>query len=271
MRLRVEQLESRLTPASLSLAGGVLSFIGDAGADNVTLAVSGGVYSLKDTSTTITLGSGAVAAGWRGNNTSTVSGPETSVDSIEIHVGTGANVVNVKSVHDPLFIWGDDGDTTVNLNSVAPTHIGNLAGITAEVTVNAGMNTTLNVSDYTGVSRPNTITIDATGITGLAANTIYLSGTFAVLHVWGSNSTTLAETYVITSPDATYFRLDTNGGADDVTVNGDVTGDFYLGSGDDVLTVDLGFTLYGDVNTGSGNDTVWYGGPLYGDITGSVV
>lgn len=205
--LDVQELESRLTPAAtVDFVSGVLSFLGDAGADNVTLAVSGGVYSIKDAGTTITLGSGAVAAGYRGSGTSTISGPESVVDEVDIHVGDGTNVVNVKSVHDPLFIWGDEGDTTITLNSVAPTYIGNLSTITAPVQVNAGDNTTLQVSNYTGHATIDDITIDSTGIYLPDCQPVTYSGTFSTIHVWGPHGTPTTQ-YIIDSPPTSNLLL----------------------------------------------------------------
>lgn len=272
--LRCEQLETRDVPAVLDIVGGALTFT-DSGSENnnLTVSVSGGVYSFNDSISTISLDTGAIAAGWRGSGTKTVSGPATSVSTIAISVGGGTNTVNIKSIlsGDNTTINGDTGTTTVNLNSVAPIMIGNLATIAAPVTVNAGTSTTLNVSDYLGTSRVGPVTITATSITNLAPNTITLSGTFSAMTVQGSNNSGLVESFVIDSPSTTYFRLYANGGNDAVTIAGNVTGDFYLGAGDDIVTVLAGVTLNGNVYGGSGINTYFYGAPDYGDITGIVI
>jgi hypothetical protein len=116
--------------------------------------------------------------------------------------------------------------------------------------------------------------IDATGLSGLSAHAInFGTGTFTSLRVGGSNSAMLAETFEVgdLSAIASYFRLDTNGGPDAVTVAGNVTGDVYLGGGDDTLTILSGFMLTGSVHTGGqAGDVVNYGEPAFGTITGSV-
>ena len=55
---------------------GKLTFI-DSGSENnnLTVSVGSGVYTFNDAGVNITLGSGAVTAGWRGTGTKTVSGP----------------------------------------------------------------------------------------------------------------------------------------------------------------------------------------------------
>ena len=219
MRLSLEQLEAIICPAVFDIVGSLATFT-DGGSENnnLTVAVSSGVYSFNDSATNITLGQGAIDAGYKGSGTKTVSGPASVVDGIEISVGGGTNTVNLRSVNDPTTINGESGTTTVNMNSAAPTNSGNLAGIQAAVTVNAGADTRLWASDITGVSRPNPVVVGADSITGLASNTIHLSGTFTTLRVSGSNASGLAESYTITSPPCLTFALDTLGGADSVTV-----------------------------------------------------
>lgn len=268
MTLKAEQLSDRVVPAVLDIIGGSLVFT-DAVAEtnNLTVAVSGGVYSFNDSITNILLGDGAKSAGWRGHGTKTVSGPASSVDGISISVGGGTNTVNVKSVLDPIAIDGGSGTTQVNLNSVAPSSIGNLASIQAEVTVIAGASTSLMASDYTGVARPNPVVISATAITGLAANAINLSGTLQTLTVRGSNGAAIAESYIVDAPDAVNFNLSTNNGDDDVTViawDAGCTGTFNGGSGTaDVLTILSGVTVYG---VEAGFETDEYNATGFGDL-----
>lgn len=248
----LEQLPDRINPATVDVTAGVLTFT-DGGTENnnLTVAVSGSSYSFNDSLTNIVLGAGAKSAGWRGSGSKTVSGPASSVSGIEVYAGGGTNTVNVKSILDPIRIDGESGDTQVNLNSVAPTHIGNLANIQAEVTVNAGANTSLTASDYTGTSRANPVVISATGITGLAPHDIHLSGTFAVLKVYGSNDAGVAESFVVDAPDAVDFQLYTGGGADDVAAVAFLptcSAVFDLGGGTDTMTIYPGVSVTGSVD-----------------------
>lgn len=270
--LNLERLEGRDCPATLNVVGGALTF-SDGGGENNTLTVqyNAGSYAFNDSAAVISLGGGAVAAGWRGGGTHAVSGPGAAVDSIAIDIGGGTNVVNLRQINDATTIDGGGGTTTINVNSFAPFMVGNLSGIAADLDVTAGTDTTLNVSDQAGATRASTVEITSSGITGLSPHAIAYSGTFASFVVSGSNVGSLAESFDVNSPPADYFRLNTNGGNDTVTVSGDVTGDFYLGGGDDSLTVLEGFILAGSVHAGGqAGDQVFYGEPTYGTITGSV-
>lgn len=95
MKLTFDHLEDRLTPATLDIVGGALTFVDAASeANNLTVAVGAGVYAFNDSATPIVLGSGATAAGWKGSGTNTASGPASAVDSIGFSVGSGTDTVN---------------------------------------------------------------------------------------------------------------------------------------------------------------------------------
>ncbi len=184
MRLRVEQLESRSLPAVLDLAGGVLSFTNGAGeVSNVTVSVASNVYTVKDSANLITLSPGAVASGWRGSGTHQVSGTATPIASLDFDIDDGT--LNIRSIADPIIVDGGSGSLAVNLGSTAPTPAGNLNGLSAGVTVNAGANTSLMVGDLTGPALPGGVTIDATSITGMTPTPIALSGWFAAITIYG--------------------------------------------------------------------------------------
>ena len=74
IRKHLEQLEARENPATVDVSGGVLTFT-DGGTENnnLTVGVSGGVYSFNDSLTPITLGQGAIDAGYKGSGTKTIS------------------------------------------------------------------------------------------------------------------------------------------------------------------------------------------------------
>lgn len=259
--------------ATLEIDGsGVLSYVGaDAENNSLTVQCSAGSYGFFDSGATITLGAGAVTAGWTGSGTNTVTGSASTITSVSISPGGGTNVVNLRQVVDPVTVEGGSGATQVNVCSNAPATTGNLSAIGGAVTVNPGANTSLTVADYGGQSRPQTVLIDAGGIYNLAPHPIHFgAGALASLRVVGSNVAGLSESFEVSAPPAVFFRLDTNGGGDTVVVSGDATGDFRLGAGDDVLTVVSGVTLTGDVFMGSGSNVVNHGGPTYGTITGTI-
>lgn len=270
--MTLEELEPRHAPAALDVAGGSLT-VTDVGPvyepNSLTVAVAAGVYSLNDSLAVIGLGDGAVAAGWKGDGTHTVSGPESSVGSITVGVGGGTNAVNLRSLHHPTAVGGG-GTTTVTLNSVAPLAIGSLAGITAPVAVNAGADTRLVASDFGGTARPGPVVISPSGVTGLAAFPIAVAGTLAVLTVSTSNAAGLPEAVAVDGSPAADARVLTNGGSDLVDVVGSFAGQVALGPGDDFLVVAAGATLEGGASGGPGVDTFLVGGPLFGDATGPV-
>lgn len=264
--LNLNQLEDRLNLSTVNILSGLLSFANSIGeTNNVTVSVASNVYTIKDTNNIITLGAGAVASGWRGNGTHQVSGTALPISEMEFSLDDG--FLNIRSIADPIMVDGGSGNVQINVNSTAPTGAGNLNGIAAEITVNAGSDTWLWVSDLTGTTRPNSINITQTSITGLSPFAINLNGILSTLRVTGSTSTTLVENYTIDSPPCLYFKLETGGGDDTVDIVNDVTGDFFLGSGNDTLTVEPGMTLNGNVN---GANTIYYGAPTWGTITGSV-
>lgn len=250
--LTLEELEARHTPATLDIVAGALAFANAPGeVSNVTVSVASGVYTVKDANNLITLSPGATAAGWRGSGTKTVSGTASPVDSLEFDLDDGT--LNIRSIADPIVVDGGTGTVAVNVNSTAPTGGGNLNGIQAPVSVYAGANTSLWVSDLTGTARNGTIEITADGIYGLAPHMIGVFGTLASLRVTGSTYPLLAETYVIDAPPCLYFRLDAGYGDDTVTVLSDLTGDLFGGTGTDTLTFAPGVVFAG---THAGFETV---------------
>ncbi len=182
--LRLLELEGRLTPAALDIAGGVLSFVNGVGeVSNVTVSVASNVYTVKDSANLITLSAGAVASGWRGSGTHQVSGTATPVASLDFDLDDGT--LNVRSIADPIVVDGGSGAVQVNLGSTASTPAGNLNGLSAGVTVNAGANTSLLVGDATGPALPGGVTLDPTSITGMTPTPIALSGWFAAITIYG--------------------------------------------------------------------------------------
>src|SRR4029077_4559095 len=101
---RTEQLEDRTLLSTLNLTAapiGVLSYSAGAGiSNNLTVSVSGGNYTFTDTGETITLGGNAIAAGWTGSGTNTVTGPTSSVLSSSIDLADGTNTLTVASTAD---------------------------------------------------------------------------------------------------------------------------------------------------------------------------
>lgn len=271
-RPTLESLESRLTPATLDVSGGVLTFTGDASGNNVTQYTSGSTLVIHDQAAAVTLTAGAAAAGWKGGGTGTVTGPRSSVSASEAFALT-SGTLNLRACDVPVAVDCTGGACAVNLGSTAPSLGGNLAALLADVTVTGDGDDSLTVSDQGAASGNAAVSIDPTGIYGFAGPidsvAILTSGSFASLRVVGSSSGTLSEGYTLAG-SAGPLRLDCNAGSDSVTVTADTTGVIYLGLGDDTLTVDAGVTFAGDVHTGPGADAVNANAPGYGTVTGSI-
>lgn len=263
MRLNLESLEARDVPAVLDLSGGVLTFTGDAGSDTLTQYASGATLVLSHPTGPVSLTPDAIAAGWKGNGTNTVTGPRASVTSQVIDLGGGADVFNLRATDVPLSVVAE----TVNISSNAPSNTGNLLGILGAVDVDGGGSGTLVVSDQAATSDNAAVSIDADSIDGLAGPTDGVSIGYtglATLRVVGSANSAVTESFTVDTPAAsTLFQLTMNAGANTVVVlqAAPVTTRIFGGTGIDTVTLgDAGnpVVLTGSlhVDTAGGDDSV---------------
>ena len=128
-RIRLEQLEDRLVPSTLDIAGGSLTYAATAGVDNnLTIGLTSGNFSFTDTGETIALTAGAVSAGWTGSGTNTVVGPAASVTTnFTVDLLDGDDALEVDG---PISVAGavslqSGQDLTLN-GSIASTGNGNI-------------------------------------------------------------------------------------------------------------------------------------------------
>ena len=219
--------------------------------NRLTVLVAGtaptSLYTFTDAGETITLGTGAIAAGWTGSGTNTVRGANSSVGSIGIDLGDGDDTADVQSVNAPTSLTGGSGTNTVNVSSNAPTNTGNLNGINADLTVTAsnGGTDTLNVSNFGATSGDSNVVVGPDAITGFAGPTdnhtinytTATGGSFTLLHLFGSNSPTLPESFTLQSPGAP-FQLDAGGGNDTANVQSlTASAALNMGAGDNAVNV----------------------------------
>lgn len=145
----IEILEARIAPAMLELSGTLLGYTAAAGiTNNLTIDLVVGNYTFTDTAETITLGANALAAGFTGSGTNTVTGPASALASIRIQLDNGNDTLNVNGLVDGLQVLDGLGSDTVNLDSGAGI-VNDSVTITAE---------TVNVTALTGVT---TLTLEA--------------------------------------------------------------------------------------------------------------
>src|SRR4051794_10723850 len=73
-RLRLEQFEDRIVPATLDINGALLTYTASAGiANSLTVTLNGANYEIAESAETITLTAAAQSAGWTGSGSNQVS------------------------------------------------------------------------------------------------------------------------------------------------------------------------------------------------------
>jgi len=243
--LWAERLEDRcLLAASLDISAlGVLTYLGSAVNNNTSISDSStsgsGNYTINDTGETITLSAAAIALGWTGSTTHTVTGPDSSVNSMSVDVDGGNNVVNILSTTDPISVTGSGAPDQTNIGNA-----GSLAGIVANITVqDTGVNSSLSVDDSAPTTAESIQFTDNT-ISGAlpGGNTIsYNPGITDLTFSAGSGGNTVSVNMPTINDTAT-LNLNTGSGNDNVTVT----------------AVNAGLTL--NIHGQAGTDSVTLGG-----------
>lgn len=262
-RLAVELLEDRLAPAILDSTGiGFVTYSASPGVANaLSISTDGTDYTITDTAETITLTAGALAAGWSGSGTNTVTGPNFNVFSIAVDTDDLDDVVTVTSLEHPLSIDTGSGAG----NSVL---VGGVAGVGAQDVVapvdvlSSGGAVALTVDD-SGNSSPVFAQLDANAVRDLTLfDVTFTPSDLSSLNVLGGSG---GNFFVVNDTVAGITTtLQGGGGADVVTVLA-TTGDLaYEAAGgiDSVFLTDGGLTanLLGliDVSAGSGGSVDLY-------------
>src|SRR5262245_504487 len=202
----LEVLEDRTTPSTLDLVGGVLTYSAAAGeTNNVSLLDQATTTRVIDSGAAITLGTGASAAGFTlSPDGHTALGPNATVTNINLQLGDMNDIANIQAINHPTMVQGADGNDTTNVSSAASL-IGNLAGINANLGIDAGAGVnTLNVSDFTAGSGNSNVNITGSQITGFAGptdgstiNYAATGGSFGLIRLLGANSPSLAESFTV--------------------------------------------------------------------------
>ncbi len=116
---RLEALESRTLLSTLSFpSAGSLDYVGAAAtASDLTVSTDGTNYTFTDADQLITLDPTAIAAGWTGSGTNTVTGPNISVTGITISTSTADDTISIDSVDASTFIDSGAGDDAINVTA----------------------------------------------------------------------------------------------------------------------------------------------------------
>ena len=272
LEMVLERLEDRLTPSTLSLAGGDLQYVATSGeTNNLTVSYSTAThkYTFADTGALIT----STISGETGSGTHTVVVPDTGVTNISIDLSANSHndVANIDSINAAATVTTGGGMNTINVSSNAPTNTGNLAGIAAALTVtstNGGFDS-LVMSNFSAATGDSNVVVGPSTITGFAPNTITYNtasnGSFSLVRLIGSNSPSLAEKFTVNDPNASTFQLDSNAGGDTAVIEGTNSGstnNINMGAGAATVTVSSDGTGAGsltnilgalNINKGSGS------------------
>lgn len=117
-RSTIELLEARIAPATLDVTGGLLTYTAGAGVANLlTVGGPAASYTITDTGELINLTANAIAAGFSGSGTSTVSGSGAAVSSLHLLLGDQNDQLVLQNVNDPMIADGEGGVDTFTINS----------------------------------------------------------------------------------------------------------------------------------------------------------
>jgi Domain of unknown function (DUF4394)/Calx-beta domain len=282
-RLKLELLESRLTPANLDIsATGAAAFTANpAELNDVSLFLNTGTgrYEFTDAGAVITVsgaGAGPAFADAQGAGTNTVTVKSAFITSIAIDTDDLSDFVTIRSTAVPTSVTSTGGNDTVRLGDA-----GSVQGITAAVTVsNPAALTDLVIDDSTDATG-RTVTLSDSSVTGLAPAALNFTSTdigsltvsggtggnsFTVTNTLFSSTTTLnagtGNDTVVVQAGGTGSTLNVNGqgGADDFTVTPSASATFNFDGGPPT-------TANGDTLTYLGAGTVNPAGPGAGTIT----
>ena len=111
--------------ATLDLAGGVLTYTAAVGAVNqLSASLGGGIYLIDDPGeASITIGSGAAAAGCANVDANTVSCPRAAISSWNVQLADQSDTANLVQVLEPITFRGGPGNDNLNGGQNADTFL----------------------------------------------------------------------------------------------------------------------------------------------------
>ncbi|QEH37730.1 hypothetical protein OJF2_63210 [Aquisphaera giovannonii] len=220
----LEYLEDRTVLSTIDIVGGVLTYVeaSSPGSPNLlTVSTTGpaGQYTFTESLQNITLGAGAIGAGWTGGGTTSVTGPDSSVSSISI-TRAGTSTVHLASVDDPTAVELGAGASELDYGGV-----GSPAGVQAAVSVQAtGGSATVVVSDSSATTG-QTFAVTATQVTGSAlSNPITIGAGITGISLTGGSGD---DSFQLTGPGSgslQTYTIDGGGGTDTLAFDSSVGG-----------------------------------------------
>jgi autotransporter-associated beta strand protein len=145
-RSTIEFLEARIAPATLDVTGGLLTYTASPGASNVvTFGGSSATPTVTDTAELINLTANAIAAGFTGSGTSSVSGSSGSFSSIHVLLGDQNDQLTLQILNVPLTADGEGGVDTFTVSNLLQPN-GALTLTAETINVNAAINAATTVT-----------------------------------------------------------------------------------------------------------------------------
>jgi trimeric autotransporter adhesin len=229
----------------VDVVGSAVNFYTLAGvANNLTVSLTGDVYSINDSAEVITLSAAATAAGWTGDGTNTVTGPttynsgSTTITSLAFSTQDGADTVSLMTVGSAdVSITGDSTGALDFEGNVTTT--GNLAisGYTAITDGAAGS---------TGILTANDLTMAAPNGVGTLSNPILTAAQ-------SDTTTTTAGAIYITQTGTGSITATASGAVALTSTAGTLTAAVTSTTGDVTLSTADSLVLGGDLNAGNGH------------------
>ncbi|NDV63154.1 LEPR-XLL domain-containing protein [Puniceicoccales bacterium CK1056] len=181
-----------------------------------------------------------------------------------LHGDNGNDIFNIRAMNGEVEVFGDAGDDTVNVGSVAPSvpgvptnPTGNIDAINGLLTVDGGVGTNdvLNVDDSNPATTNKSGTLTGTTIRGLELEEGIDYTTLETLNIWLASG---ANTFTINSTHAGETTVSAAAGADTLHIN-DANGVLIVNGEADADKVTVGYTSAGSATTiygQGGNDLV---------------
>jgi len=259
-------LSTILPPRFLDLSGGTISYSTGTGIDSsVSVGVSSGNYTLTDTAGVINLSAAAVAAGWTGDGSNTVTGPVAGVIALVLNLSDGSDsITGLTGGTAPVTVNAANSLTTSgSLTPGGTLSFTNTSTLTLGGTITAGgaVSTTgigtLNVNGT--VTAGGAATLTAANITAgasslVSARTVTLTATNAV----GTSADpvrTQAATIAVTAGAGGAFVREADGAAIAASTTG--SGDLSIANDSGTLSVASPITTVdGDISLASDDGLV---------------
>jgi uncharacterized protein (TIGR03118 family) len=252
----LESLESRTLLATLNIVSGSLSYRAGVGiVNNLSISTTGpaGKYTFTDTEN-ITLGPGAIAAGWTGSGTMSVTGPDASVTSMAVDTRDRNDTVTVRSVDAPLALNFTNAAGNVDTVTIGGDPSKGTQGVNGSVSVSNTNGTTVLVVDDSADSKAVTVSMSSTKITGLLPGTnsqgqpnaidFSKANLASVTYDEGKGGTTLTVSSTAKAPATTTINTGVGIASVNVTTVSTVAGPLGINAqGTDTIT--LGGTTHG--------------------------